>query len=125
MRALTLFIASMALSGCQSVSVGAADGQSVSGFGFYRIKLPSSRGSLVAVEREGLGLGWGGPIGTNVFLGYDKSDWIIADPEQCQLLIVIKTAAQAQNAKQIIASIGDTSPCIVDQTGTLQPATSR
>jgi hypothetical protein len=125
MLALMLLISSVALSACQTVSVGTADGHSFSGFGFYRVNLPASHGSLLAVGREGVGVGWGSPVGTNAFLGYDKSDWIIADPEQCQLLVVIRTAAQAENARQIIASIEDKSPCIVDQTGSLKPNTSR
>lgn len=108
--------------GCTSVSVGSADGQEFAGIGFYRVRLPATQGTLVAVEREGVGLGWGNLAGAGVFLGYDKTEWVIADPADCQLLIVIKSAAQAEHAKEIIALLGDQSPCIVDQTGSLQPS---
>ena len=113
------------MAGCTTVAVGTADGREFSGLGYYRVKLPAAQGSLLAVEREGVGIGWGSLAGSAVFLGYDKSEWVIADPGQCQLLIVIKSAAQAENAKQIIELLGDRSPCIVDQTGTLRPAISR
>ncbi len=96
----------LAVSACTTISVGGADGQEFAGIGFYRVKLPATQGSLIAVERESVGVGWGSLAGSAVFLGYDKSEWIVADPENCQLLIVIKSAAQAENAKQIIERIG-------------------
>lgn len=110
------------VSGCTSVSVGTADGQEFAGIGFYRVKLPATQGALVAVDRESVGLGWGSLAGSAGYLGYDKSEWVIADPADCQLLIVIKSAAQAENAKEIIELLGDQSPCIVDQTGSLRPS---
>ena len=117
-----LLAAGLSTSGCTSVSVGTADGQEFAGIGFYRVKLPATQGTLVAVDREGVGLGWGSLAGSGAYLGYDKSEWVIADPAECQLLIVIKSAAQAENAQEIIALLGDQSPCIVDQTGSLQPS---
>jgi hypothetical protein len=117
-----LTLAGFAIGGCTSISVGSADGQEFAGIGFYRVKLPATQGSLVAVDRESVGIGWGSLVGSAAFLGYDKSEWIVADPENCQLLIVIKSAAQAENAKEIIELLGDQSPCIVDQTGSLRPS---
>lgn len=112
----------MMSAGCTSISVGSADGQEFAGLGYYQVKLPASQGTLVAVERESVGIGWGSLAGSAAFLGYDKSEWVIADPADCQLLIVIKSAAQAENAKEIIELLGGKSPCIVDQTGSLQPS---
>lgn len=123
--AAVLAIAGFTIGGCASISVGTADGQQFAGIGFYQVRLPAAQGTLVAVERESVGIGWGSLAGSAAFLGYDKSEWVIADPENCQLLIVIKSAAQAKNAKQIIELLGDQSPCIVDQTGSLRPLSQR
>lgn len=117
---ITLLMMCTVMTACTTISVGKADGQEFAGVGFYRVKLPATQGTLVAVERESVGVGWGTLAGSAAFLGYDKSEWVIADPESCQLLIVIKSAAQAEHAKEIIELLGDQSPCIVDQTGSLQ-----
>lgn len=85
--------------------------------GVTRVVLPQPEGSVSAVDVKSLGLGWdAGP-----YLGWKAGNWIVADPSQCQLLIVIRSPAQAENAAKVIESLKGQNPCIADFTHSLRP----
>lgn len=111
MLALTL-----ALGGCATVNASES-GRSLWFVGVVRVVLPDKAGKLAAVDVKSLGMGWdSGP-----FLGWKAGNWIIADPGDCQLLIVIRSPAQAENAAKVLQSLGGQQPCIVDYTRSLHP----
>lgn len=104
------------LSGCTNVVTGLESGasQTRTYIGVVRVKLPERTGSLVALDVQSLGIGWDqGP-----YLGWKAGNWVIADPAQCQLLIVIRSPAQAENAAKVIQSLGGQNACIADYTRT-------
>lgn len=85
--------------------------------GVVRVILPNKLGDLAATDAKTLGVGWdGGP-----YLGWKAGNWIVADPDACQLIIVIRSPAQAENAVEVLRSLGGQQPCIVDYTHTLHP----
>lgn len=106
------------LTGCTTVRVGEAGGRgSVRTYvGVVQVMLPDQKGALAAVDVRSLGLGWdAGP-----YLGWKAGNWVIADPAKCQLLIVIRSPAQAENAAKVIQSLEGQAPCIADYTHLLR-----
>ena len=102
------------LGGCATVNADGR-GRSLWFVGLVRVILPDTQGKLAAADVKTLGAGWeSGP-----FLGWKAGDWIIADPADCQLLIVIRSPAQAENAAKVLQSLGGQQPCIVDYTHSL------
>lgn len=106
----------LSLCGCTTVRVGEG-GRSAYFIGAVRLVLPDAAGKTQAVEIQSLGLGWdAGP-----YLGWRAGKWVIADPKDCQLLVIIRSPAQAENAAKVLQALGGQEPCIVDSTGTLRP----
>jgi len=110
----------LALGGCATVNAnehGNDKGRSLWFVGLVRVVLPDARGKLAAVDVKALGAGWDqGP-----YLGWKAGNWVVADPAGCQLLIVIRSPAQAENAARVLQSLGEQKPCIVDYTHSLHP----
>ena len=85
--------------------------------GVVRVTMPDRKGELSAIDVKTLGFGWdAGP-----FVGWRAGNWVMADPAKCQLLIVIRSPAQAENAAKVIQSLEGQEPCIADFTHTLRP----
>ena len=121
-RRLALLLAiAFPLAGCTHVTVGEGGGEEIVGIGLVRIELPRTQGSLLAIGRSGVGIGWDGLPGGGAWLGYSGGQWVIADPAECQLLVIIRSPAEAENAARVLAALAGGSPCIVDHTGTLRP----
>lgn len=88
--------------------------------GVVRVEVPQTRGRVSAVRAQALGLGWGAGAQAGPFAGWSSDDWITADPADCQMLIIIRSGAQAAHARALIQSLGGVNPCLVDQTGSLR-----
>jgi hypothetical protein len=101
----------LALGGCATVpSRGEVSTKTY--FGLVRVAVPSHEAGLSAVDVKALGVGWDkGP-----WLGWRAGNWVIADPAKCQLLIIIRTPAQAENAAKVLKSLGGQQACIADFT---------
>ena len=113
MRAALIFL--LLTGGCATVEPGAAARSSFY-LGATAIRIPQTRGQVSAASVSTLGVGWDdGP-----FIGWRSGNWISADPANCQLLIVIRSAAETANAVQIINALEGQSPCIVDYTNSLR-----
>lgn len=83
--------------------------------GLVRVVVPERQGKLAAVDVKALGAGWDkGP-----FLGWQAGNWIVADPADCQLLVVIRSPAQAENAAKVLQSLRGQNACIADYTHSL------
>ena len=103
------------LGGCATIPTD-RPGESKLFIGMVRVKVPNSRGQLFAADVKALGLGWDrGP-----WLGWKAGNWIVADPARCQLLIVIRTPAQAENAAKVLEALGDQQLCVADYTDSLR-----
>jgi hypothetical protein len=80
--------------------------------GVVRVTMPDRSGDLAAVAVTGVGAGWdGGP-----WLGFRAGEWVTADPSRCQLLVVIRSPAQAANAAQVLATLKGDKICVADFT---------
>ncbi|MGB5483860.1 hypothetical protein [Parasphingorhabdus sp.] len=115
---ILLIFLSGALTGCTTINMVQQDGVAATAYqqsthiGITRLRLPASQGNVQAADIKTLGVGWqSGP-----FIGWNASNLVTADPSECQLLIVVRSAAQAENAAKIISSLEGQDPCIVDYT---------
>ncbi|MEH6660609.1 MAG: hypothetical protein V7679_03085 [Parasphingorhabdus sp.] len=115
---ILLMFSSGALAGCTTINMVPQDGVVTTPYkqsthiGVTRLRLPASQGNVQAADIKTLGVGWqSGP-----FIGWNASNLITADPSECQLLIVVRSAAQAENAAKILSSLKGQDPCIVDYT---------
>jgi hypothetical protein len=113
---LTLLTLAAPLAGCVSVDAGKAGGASGGPttsrwfVGVVRVLSPDRLEGLSAVDVCALGAGWdGGP-----WLGWKAGNWVIADPARCQLLIVIRSPAEARNARSVIAALRGKEACVAD-----------
>ena len=105
------FIVGMALvlGGCAVVQAG--DGGSRKLFvGAVRLDLPATGGRLSAVAVRNLGLGWDhGP-----FLGWRDSSWVIADPKECQMVVIVRSGTEADHASKLLEQLKGENICIAD-----------
>jgi len=104
-------IVALLLAGCTSVEPGRAP-RSQFHLGAVAVRVPKTVGNVTAVSVKTLGVSW--DDGLNI--GWRSGAWITADPAKCQLLIIIRNAAEAANAIKIIKSLEGQQPCIVDFT---------
>lgn len=81
--------------------------------GITRIVVPERKGNLVAFRRSSVGLGFGDATASAAWLGFDRSEWVIADPAKCQLLVVIRDDVEAENAARILESLKGEDICWV------------
>ena len=99
------------LGGCATIRAGEG-GRSATYVGVVRVILPATRGNVSAVDVRSLGMGWDdGP-----YFGWWSRNSVSADPGQCQLLVVIRSPAQAEHAEKIIKAMEGQHPCLVDFT---------
>lgn len=115
---ILLTLSTGALAGCTTINMVAQDGvttapyQQSTHIGITRLRMPARQGNVQAADIKTLGIGWqAGP-----FIGWNSSNLVTADPSKCQLLIVVRSAAQADNAAKIISSLKGQDPCIIDYT---------
>ena len=110
----------LVLTGCVTVQVGDQAGgtrTSRTHIGITRIVTVEKPGAMAAVDVRTLGFGWDkGP-----FLGWRAGEWVTADPAKCQLLVIVRSPLEADNAAKVLAALEGQNPCIADLTGTLAP----
>lgn len=97
--------------GCTTVIAGDGASREIVSIGITRVVVPERRGDLVAFRRTGFGLGFGDATAAAAWLGFDRSEWVIADPASCQLLVVIRADVEAENAARILESIEGENVC--------------
>jgi hypothetical protein len=113
-RAALLAAAVISVAACADLSSGGAI-HSRTYVGIVRISAPATRGRVAVSDVKALGIGTdGGP-----WLGWRASSWITADPRDCQLIVIIRSSAEAAGAAKILQSLEGANPCIVDFTHAL------
>lgn len=83
--------------------------------GITRIVVPETKGKTIAFKRTGLGLGFGSVAGASAFLGFDQNEWVIADPTDCQLMIVIRSDVESANAALILEKLEGVDVCYTNE----------
>jgi hypothetical protein len=104
-------LAALVCGGCTVVMPGEGPARSIVSVGITRIVVPERKGNLVAFRRGGFGLGYGDAVGNAAWLGFDTSEWVIADPAKCQMLVVIRKDVEADNAARILNTLKGENIC--------------
>ena len=106
MRWLLLLV--LSLGGC---AFPEADGtRSALYVGIVRVRMADRAGDLRAVDVKALGLGWD----SAAFLGWRSGQWVSADPASCQLLVIVRSGVEAEQAARVFESLRGQRPCIAD-----------
>lgn len=105
-------IAAVGLSGCATVVPGQWTGTRTF-VGVVRVDMPVTQGDVQAVRVRTLGAGAGR---TGVFMGWEDGNWIVADPAKCQLLVVIRSSVEVDNAARVLHELRGQNACLVDET---------
>ena len=115
MRPETALLACVLLlcSGCTVAVAGEGPRREIVSFGITRIIVPERKGDLVAIRRTGVGLGFGDATARAGWVGFDRSEWVIADPTKCQMLVVIRDDVEADNAARILETLKGENVCYV------------
>jgi hypothetical protein len=113
---LLALVSSLTLQGCTTINVVPQEGVASTEFrksvhvGILTLRLPATEGNVQAVDVKTLGAGWqSGP-----FLGWNASNVVTANPADCQLLVVIRSDVEAENAAKILESLKGEKICVVD-----------
>lgn len=101
---------------CTTIIVGEDSTHEILSLGVTRVVVPERKGELIAFKRTGFGLGYGNAIGDAAWLGLDSSEWVIADPGNCQMLVVIRSDAEAESAAKILERLDGEDVCYVKDT---------
>ncbi len=109
-------ICALFLSGCTTIVVDGATERSITSIGVTRIQIPEKQGNLLAFKRTGIGIGYGNAVEGAAWLGFDRAEWVIADPAECQLLIIIRSGAEAAQVEQLLGNLGGGEVCFANNT---------
>jgi hypothetical protein len=104
------------LGGCMStMSNRAMAGGTRTFVGVVTVDMPATYGKVKVLDVSTLGLGADGSL----FLGWKRSQHVYADPQDCQIIVIIKSAVEAEHGLKIaeLAKGGDL--CLVDYARTL------
>lgn len=99
------------LAGCATVTPGEWRG-SRTFIGAVRVDVPVTQGDVQAFRVRMLGLGAGRD---GVMLGWQDGQWVIADPARCQMVVIIRSEAEAANAAQVLRQLEGQDICVVNE----------
>lgn len=112
--AAILPLACLGMASCVNINPGSTGLHKVF-VGAVKVTVPKRSEGIVAVDVRTLGAGWNeGP-----FIGWQAGSWISADPGKCQLVVVIRSALEADNASRVLQSLKGQDVCIADLSGSL------
>ena len=83
--------------------------------GAVSINIPRTYGELRAVDVSTLGAG----VDSSAFLGWRHGQFVYVRPDECQLLIIIRSPLEADHAMRILRAVEGDQLCVVDFAGTL------
>lgn len=79
--------------------------------GVVRVHMPAAQEGMHYADVKALGLGWDGAM----FVGWRAGQWVTADPEKCQLLVIVRSGVEAESAAALFSALaGENRPCIAD-----------
>jgi len=103
------------LSACNTIVIDEDGQREIVSVGVTRVIISDRQGELVAFKRTGIGLGYGSAVGDSAWIGFDRGDWIIADPRDCQLVIIVRSDVEVGNATQILETLKGEDICYANQ----------
>ena len=81
------------------------------GVGITRIKHAEKSSDLIAYERTTTGLG---TSRDTVFLGWHRVQEVIADPANCQMVVIIRNGQELGQARTVLEQLKGVDICVAD-----------
>lgn len=107
------------LGACTQVDLtGGVAGRNHVYVGAVSVNVPRTYGELRAVDVTTLGVG----VDESAFLGWRHGQFVYVQPDQCQLMIIIRSPVEADHAMRILRAVEGEQLCVVDFAGTLPPS---
>lgn len=99
-----------ASAGCTTISIN--DGQALQGhyLGLVSVRVPKGNTGMTAVEAKN----FGASFAEGVNLGWSSQSLVTADPAGCQIMIIVKSAAQIENVQEIAKGLKGEKLCLAD-----------
>jgi hypothetical protein len=96
--------------GCTTISIN--DGQALQGhyIGLVSVRIPEGQSGMTAVEAKN----FGASFTEGVNLGWSSQSLVNADPAGCQIMIIVKSAAQLTNVQEIAKGLKGEKLCLAD-----------
>jgi len=112
---LSLCVLLFIIGGCvQTVDTGEQRGRTLRHFGFTTLSIPDTDEKAYAYRISTLGAGL---ARNKAFLGWNSRDEIIADPEKCQIIVILRTEKQIEYNSEIVAAFKGENICVTDFSG--------
>ena len=115
-RDIFLLVTAACLPACTTIVIDEGSERDIVTIGVTRLVVPERQGDLTAFKQTSVGLGYGNAVGDAAWLGFNQGEWVLADPAQCQLLVIIKSGAEADNAAAILKKLEGENICYVNDT---------
>lgn len=96
--------------GCTTISIN--DGQALQGhyLGIVSVRVPDGQSGMTAVEAKN----FGASFADGVNLGWSSQSLVTADPAGCQIMIIVRSAAQLANVQEITKGLKGEKLCLAD-----------
>lgn len=96
--------------GCTTISIN--DGQALQGhyLGLVSVRVPKTHQGMTAVEAKNVGASFA----DGVNFGWSSQSLVTADPAGCQIMIIVKSAAQLANVQEIVNGLKGEKLCLAD-----------
>jgi hypothetical protein len=106
------------LSACACASIDLAnpvERREILAVGAVSVRVPTTFGQVRAIDISTLGVG----VDTSVFVGWRRGQFVFVQPNECQLLIIVRSGAEAEHATRLLEAAQGGQICMVDFAGAL------
>lgn len=110
---LALAVAALCNGCARTIRIGPGDDLLARSFGLTTVRGDLTGRSLLAYQIRTLGAG---SDAQSVFVGWNHSEQVRADPAACQLIVIVRSDAALESARPILEDLKGSSPCIADFT---------
>lgn len=105
------------LAGCQALDLQERTGRRTFDFvGAVRVAIPETLGDITAIDVATVGVG----ADTSVFVGWRHSQFVFANSDKCQLLIIVRSDVEAIHAAKLLNSVQGEHLCVANFSETVR-----
>jgi hypothetical protein len=115
-RFIFVLISGLVASGCAQLDLDSrVTRRSHIYVGAVRVNIPVTYGELRAIDVSTLGVG----ADESLFVGWRRGQFVYVQPDECQLLLIIRSPVEAEHAISILRAVEGDQLCVADFAGTL------
>jgi len=103
------------VSGCTKVLLARGQTYSLTTIGIVQIEIPAETKGASLVSRSALGVGWDQLPRGSGFLGWSNATWVVVEPSECQIVIMVSDTRQLIAAKEVVRHWEGDTLCLVEK----------